>query len=130
MNPFIFEICEYIADKTTFTLGSDLYVGELPRDIEGVYAIALPGEQPDMYTAVEYYDIDFNVRYKKSTDAFTKIKIIYDLLHRLHDYPTDNFYVYFSHASSSIRDLDRDFEGNKVLSLGVRFICRNTNYIS
>ena len=130
MNPFVYEICEYLGSKTSFTFGTDVYVGELKRDVDGVYAVESPSQNPDMYTATEYHDVDFYIKYARAVTTFEKAQIVYNLFHRLHHYTTTSFDVYFSYATSPVADLDREFENGKLLRLSVRFICRNLNYIS
>lgn len=140
MKPFIRAICRYVADRTSLTFGNgdsaDLRVGELPRDLDGVYAIDAPTIEPDKETPIIYSTIDFWARYKNTETAYAKLNEIYDVLDRMYEYFPNNgtsessFEVYFSHALGQIEDNDRDAEGGKLLKLSVIFIYRNVDTIS
>lgn len=129
MRPFIDEICDYISGGLGIPYGDTnnayLRIGDLQQGVDGVIAIAMPSETPDLYTDVEYYSIDFWASNRSSARAYSDLQRIYKLLHQGDHYLTDNFEVYFSHALGQIEDLDRDGAGSKVLRLGIRFIVRN-----
>lgn len=128
MSNFAFEICQYIDQQDSsfaFTSSnSNLKVGELVRGVQGVFAVSSPSRQPDMYTPIRYYAVDFWAKYQNSDDAYENLRKIYNLFHQAHDYQTSNHYIYFSHAAGEAIDLDRDGEGSKLLKLSVIFISR------
>lgn len=129
VDPFVKEICRYLADNSTsFTFGSsdaNLLVGELERGKQGVFAKITPSPSPDTYTPIQYYQIDFWAVYKSAKDAFEYMRTIYNFFHQAIDYQTDSYEIYVSHAISQPADLDRDGEGRKLLKLSVLFIVRN-----
>lgn len=131
---FISELCQYIADNVPgFTFGdgnTNFKVGELVRDVNGVFAINAPSSAPDQYTPIRQTQIDFWAQNKSSVDAYNHMTLILNLLHRMHHYQTDNFEIYFSYAVGDIEDQDRNIEGCKLYRLGINFIIRNINLIS
>src|SRR3989304_922837 len=101
-DPFVEEICTYLGEQLDdFTFGSgntNLKVGELVRNIDGVFAVTRPSPVPEVYTNVEYHLIDFVAVNKSTPDAFNHIHAIYNLLHRAYAYNTDNYLVHFSNS--------------------------------
>lgn len=127
-KPIIQDIAHFLADYTGFTMREDLFVGEIPRDTDGVYLIAEPSPEPDKETGIMYQDVAFWSRYKNDATGFDKLAEIYRFFDRRHHYSTDQYYVYFSHAVGQIEDMDRDAAKAKLLKLSVTFILvRNIN---
>lgn len=131
-KPFVKEICEYIASKTDFYFGTGalptddiwLKAGELPRNVNGVNAVADPSPAPDQETGVQEHQISFWAHNKNASVGYAQLKVLYDLLHQLHHFPTDNYYVYEVFVQGQAEDQDRDGEGRKMLRLNVLFITR------
>jgi len=132
MNPFIYEICEYLetyglndngGSRFVFDNASNnnLYIGELVRGVDGVYAKSVPSAEPDPYTAMQEMNIDFWSRRKNSLEAYEDMRIIYELFHRHLEFDTSNYKVRFSRVLSQPIDLDRDGEGGKLLRISVKF---------
>lgn len=121
-NPVIQDIQRFLADYTGFTRAVDLFVGEIPRDTDGVYMIASPSPEPDKETGIIYQDVDFWARYKNDSEGIRKLGEIYNFFDRRHHYSTDNYYVHFSHAAGQPDDMDRDAAGAKLWKLSVMFI--------
>lgn len=127
-KPIVLDIARFLSDYTDFTLKQDLFVGEIPRDTDGVYLIASPSPEPDKETGIIYQDVDFWSRYTNDATGFDKLAAVYNFFDRRHHYSTDNWYVHFSHALSQIDDMDRDASNGKLLKLSMAFIIsRNIN---
>lgn len=132
--PFIKDICRYFADRSDFYFGSAdelpvgknvwLKAGELPRDKDGVYAIADPSPEPDRETGVQYQTISFWARNRNTATGYDQLMEIYNFFHQKHDIETDNYYVFQCFAESTPIDQDRDAEGGKLLQLTIQFITR------
>lgn len=134
-DELINDICEYIANNTggEFTFGTgetNLKIGELVRGQSGVYAVSFLTDEPDRYTAVESYGINFFASNPNTGEAYRQLRIIYNLLHRMQNYSTTNFEIYFSNATGQIDDLDRDGAGSKILRVSVIFMCSRLALIS
>lgn len=133
-SPFIHDICTYLAANSDFYFGSAadlpggktkwLKAGELPRDKDGVYAIADPSPEPDRETGVQYQTISFWARNKNTATAYEQLMEIYNFFHQKHDLPTTNYYVFQAFAEGMPEDQDRDSEGGKLLQISIQFITR------
>lgn len=135
-TPFVKDICKYIATLTDspFYFGKAsslpggktiwLKAGELPRDTDGIFAIAEPTVEPDQYTPIQQQSVSFWARNKNTSQAFTDLMKIYNLLHQRHHYQTDNYFVYETFATTQPIDQDRDLEGGKLLQVSVIFYTR------
>lgn len=127
-TPIIQDIARFLADFTPFTLRTDLFIGEIPRDTDGIYMMASPSQSPDKETGVIYQDVDFWSRYTNDATGYAKLKEIYNFFDRRHHYTTNEYYIHFSHAVSQIDDMDRDAQNAKLLKLTITFIMnRNIN---
>lgn len=127
-TPIIQDIARFLSDYTAFNLRSDLFIGEIPRDTDGVYMIASPSPSPDKETGIIYQDVDFWSRYTNDATGYDKLKEIYNFFDRRHHYQTNEYYIHFSHAVSQIDDMDRDAQNAKLLKLTITFIMnRNIN---
>lgn len=116
MNPFLKEICQYLADNTSgrFTFGTgntNLKMGELVRDMDGVYAIQSPSPAPDKYTAIENVMVDFWSQNTRTDLGIGDLQAIYDFFHERHHYLTTNYEVYGSFATGQIDDMGRGADG-------------------
>lgn len=130
-EPLIREIAQLMQQWGVGTVGTDIFIGELPQGItEGLLMIYAPSPNPHAYIDTEYVIIDFWYRAPGTSEALKKLRDIYNLLHRRHHYTTTNWLVEFSQAIGNINDVDRDREGGKLLRLSIQFICRNLNNVS
>jgi hypothetical protein len=123
-NDFSKEIAQLIVDEfsSDFTLGSSLFLGDLPYDTEGVEIVQSASPLPDMETPIEYRQLDFVARYKKTNTAIEKLSKIYSFLHQNAHYYTNTYVIHFSHATGNIEDIDRDIEGRKLMRISILFI--------
>lgn len=129
-NPFIDEMCGYLRDNSSgrFNYGSGdskLVIGEILTGRNGVFVVQDPSDEPDRYTDVEYYDASFWAVNSSSSEALNDLRAIYQVFQQMHSKTFTSWYVYFSHVSGNIEDMDRDAENRKVYRLSVRFIIRS-----
>lgn len=124
------DIQRFLSDYSSFTRKVDLFVGEIPRDTDGVYMIADPSPEPDKETGIIYQDISFWARYTNDGEGIKKLGEIYRFFDRRHHYATDHYYVHFSHAMGQIEDMDRDAQNAKLWKLSITFILNLNQPIS
>ena len=130
-NSLISEVASKLQDWGFGTVGTDLFIGSLPETVAtGCMIVNAPSPEPHKYLDTEDQIIDFWYRADHSDYAYTKMRDLYNLLHRRANYNTLSYHIYFSNALGSIRDADRDIEGGKMLQLSVQFKCRNINNVS
>jgi hypothetical protein len=139
MADIVDELATFIAATLNMQLGVNVWVGELPETglggvpssaINSLYFIQMPGPAPDPYIDTETYIIDVWSTGSDSVSAKSLLRSVYDILHRKGNYELNNWYIYFSEASSTIRDESRGREGNKLFALTITLISRNLNNIS
>ena len=136
MKSFIESLLEHVDSRTSLTFGdgnSDLKLQELPRDVDGVYAIDSPAPEPDRETPWRYATVTFWARYRNSATCYEKLNEIYDIIERNYQYEvgTDTKYlVAFSHCITGIENQDRDQENGGLYSLATYFIYRPLDIIS
>lgn len=131
------ELGDFLATNLGLTVGSNLFIGELPEAglngtpiADGLYLIGMPSPQPDQYVDTETVMFDIWSTSSSSKSAYELLHRAYDILQRKANYSLVNWYIYFSYASGNIRDEGRSQEGNKLFSLGLTLVCRNLNNIS
>ena len=134
------EVGDLITGACGLTMGSNIFVGELPEAgidgttiQDGLYLIELPGvmgRDEDLYLDTETHLLEIWSTSSDSKSAYSLLHRAYDTIERKANYALVNWYIYLSYANSTIRDEGRGKEGNKLFSLGVTVICRNLNNIS
>lgn len=125
------EIATLLQQSGVGTVGTNIYIGQLPQDVEdAIMLLAVPSPEPDKYTGIEYQDFDIWARFKTTDDAYNKLHEIFLLLDRRDAYTLPSYEVYFIHALGRIEDLDRDIEQRKLLKLSFRAIYRNLDLVS
>lgn len=126
LPPFIDEILTLFSANNDFLKYGDadhnMKIGELPLGQQGVYVVDSSSEEPDRYTPVEYYTLDFYALHSSSEEAYKYAKVVMDYFHQKANYTTASFVVYFSHSLGRVIDLDRDGQGRKNIRVSVRFI--------
>lgn len=125
------EIAQYLADNGVGTLGTDFFVGELPPEPDNaIMVMSGSSDEPDRYLDTQYLSLDVWSRNKVTPDGYTKLNLVFALLHQKQNYSLPNYHVYFSHATGNIEDFDRDINGRKLHKLTLRFIYQNETGIS
>lgn len=128
---FISELSDLLEDEGAGTLGTDLFIGEIPNDINnGVMLVAVPTIVQDPWQELRTSDVDFWARNEVSPTAYDKLQYIWDLLHRRANYDLPSYHVFISSAQSQIEDLDKDSNGRKLHKLKMRFTFRVEQEIS
>lgn len=131
LTPLIDELADHLSAAGLGAVGSKIYLGEMPETAsDALLIVELPGPPPDMYVETETHLFDFWVRSGDTHQAYAMMQQVYEVFQRKANYTLTNWYIYFSYASATIRDEDRDREGDKLLALTVTFITRNLNHIS
>lgn len=121
---FIDSLAEYLEDNGLGTVGTDLYIGEIPLDVEGVSIGLAPSPAPDK--SVPYYlqSIDVWSRNANVNTGFDALSEIFLLLHRSANYEVGDYHVYISYALGAIDDMGRDSQRRKLNKLSLGFVYR------
>lgn len=131
------ELGQLLEDNGIGTLGTDIFVGEFPKDNDsgngiqsGLYLESISGEGQDEYLSIRYENIDIWSLDPLYETAHDTLKSVHNLLSRGQNYITDNYNVYFSHDISGIGDYGRTEDGLKMWKFTLRTIYRDVNLIS
>lgn len=124
-------VCDYLEDEGIGTVGTDIFIGELPFDKSDIISL-IYGVSPDPDKSVAYYEqsIDIWARFKTYDAGYQKLMEIFNLLHRAEHYDIEGFHIYLSYSSGMIEDLDRDQERRHLFKLTISFVYRKIEEIS
>lgn len=125
------EIADYLEDNGIGTVGTNIFLGELPFDKSEIISL-VNSPSPEPNKAIPYYEqrVDVWARYADYSDGYAKLQSIMDLLHQKEHYELPSFHVYLSFALGMIDDFDRDTERRHIFKLSLSFIYRNASDIS
>lgn len=120
------EIADYLEDESIGTVGTDIFIGELPLDNDSVIALMV-APSPEPNRAIPYYTqyIDVWARYADYSDGVSKLQEVMDLLQRRENYELPSYHVYLSYALGMIEDNDRDQERRHLLKVSFGVVYRN-----
>ena len=120
---------QYLDDQEVGTKGTDMFVGELPKDVNnGVMIVAGASVNQNGYFDIRESNLEIWAINKSSNEAFAKLFEIQQAIHGNGNYAISGYWVYFS-GTSSIEDLDRDLMGRKLVKLNARIIYRDLQNI-
>jgi len=121
------DVRDYLISQNIAT-ADEIFVGNL--DGSGIMMTTGGNEAQDIYQGLKYETIDFWIRNTSYEAGYQLTRDIIDLLHRLSNWETTDFHIFFSHAMGGVEDLDRDGEGKRIFKVSVRFIFRKLTEIS
>ena len=102
MNNIEREIAKRIEAQGIATLSTDMFIGSVEwEQNSAVWIKAVPGGKSSQYNPTFETYLEVWVRDLTQAVAFDRIKQIYDYFQRKGNYPTDNYYVYFTEAIST-----------------------------
>lgn len=118
-------IAEYLEDQSIATMGTDLFKGELPFDVDDCLSLQFVAS-PDPNKSIPYYTqtVDIWARYKLFDTGMEKLQEIMEELHRKENYDINGYHVYLSYALGMIDDLGRDVERRHLFKLSLSFVYR------
>lgn len=124
-----YEVAQYLDDAGFGTLGTDIFVGQLPTETNGVYVIrsggGLNNYTPIIESIVEIYSAGMTAQ-----TALQKIESIKNYIHRMYGTETDNAYIYTFLVLGDVEDVLRDEEYKKLYKITLQVQHRNTLVIS
>jgi hypothetical protein len=107
------EVAEYLEDNSVGTVGTDIYVDQLPEQTGVVTMIASLSGVPDIDLPTAKPGFEVLVRGSSEADVVTKIYEIVELLHRKFNTTliTGGNYYYFIKMTTEPQSLGRDEKG-------------------
>src|SRR3990167_2999569 len=127
---FISELAARLETEGHGTVGTDIFIGKLPREKESLLSlIERPFNEADKDTGIKYDTVDFWARNKSAASGHSKLEDIFNEFDRKGNWDLTNYFVYFAHPLGNIEDMDEDSETRKLWRLTVRFIYRDKNIV-
>lgn len=131
-------VADYLAGRGLGTVGTDIFIGELPQTNEqgaavqaGLHIEHAPGNGQDKYLDTLYEVLDIWSVDPITPTAFERLENVRAVLSRNSNYDLANdYYVYFSHDMQGIADMDRTRDGLKMYKISINFIYHDKNVIS
>ena len=129
MSDIANEVAQYLDDGGFGTLGTDIFVSQIPANTNGIYVSRLGGELNN-YVPIEETVVDIYVKNTSASTAVTTIESIKRYIHRMHSTETANNYVYTFLVIGDVDIISRDIEYAKIVKITVQVVHRDTSLIS
>jgi hypothetical protein len=123
-------ITDYIDTNTTNTKAVDLFIDNLPDDIDNGIMLTGIGGNPEQYYDLFEQNIEIWSRNKDSEACFTKLEEVFTLLHRKANITISTAYIYFMQSMTDIESNGRDINGRVLKKIIVRVIYKKLPDIS
>lgn len=123
------EIATYLQNANFGTLGTDIFVGQIPASTNGIYVMRSSGTFNN-YLPIENAIVDIFVKNQSSSQAVTKIENIKRFIHRMHNTITQNSYIYSILAISDVETIERTDDYQKVYKISLEVTHRSLGLIS
>lgn len=122
-------IGQYLQDSEFGTLGTDIFVGHMPSDTNGIYIMRTSGDL-ERYVPIETPVVDIYYKHQKAETAIDQLEKIKRNVHRMHSSTPGDAYIYSMLVIGDIEDIERDLEYHKIFKISVQVMFRDTNLIS
>jgi len=122
-------LATYLDNANFGTVGTDIFVGEIPDGQNGLFVIATGGSMNN-YLPIEESVLDI---YCKDTSATRCVNLLNDIkrfIHRMHNTVLTDTYIYSILVLGDITDVDRDLETAKIYKITVQVSARDTSLLS
>lgn len=119
------DLAEYLEDQGIGTVGTDIFIGQLPLTEDDCLAI-IYAPSPVPNKAIPYFEqtVDVWVRFTTYDSGYDKMLSIFNLIHRKENWELDNFHIYLSFAMGMIDDYDKDAQDRYLFKCSFGFLFR------
>lgn len=124
-----YQVAVWLQSAGFGTLGTDIFVGEIPDDTNGIWTV-MSGGQPNNYVPIEEAVVDIYIKDIKSELAVNKLERIKRAIHRQYSLTIGTTFVYTFLILGVIEDIQRDVEYAKIYKITVQAVHRDTSLIS
>lgn len=124
-----YEIADLLADNGFGTLGTDIMVGQMDAEKNGVYIISTGGTANN-YVPMKQSVIDIYSKNTSAKDGIAKLRDILNFLDRLHSTNLQYNYIYSILTLSTIETVQRDNEYAKIMKVTLEVTHRDKALIS
>ena len=123
------ELATYLQTAGFGTVGTDLFVGQIPEGTNGLYILS-SGGQMGKYVPVNETVLDIYCKNTKASTCITTLNSIKNYIHRMHNTTTTNAYIYSILVIGDVDDVARDLEYAKIYKITVSVLNRDRSIIS
>lgn len=123
------EIATYLQKAGYGTVGTDIFIGQIPSSVDGIYIYRSTGSLNN-YVPIENVILDIYVKDTSSSAGVLKIEQIKRYMHRMVSTTTANSYIYSILAVGDVETIERDTEYAKVYKISVEVMYRSLGLIS
>lgn len=126
-----YEYAKFVESVSSYVLGTDLFIGNLPDNVQNGIYIERLGGLPDMYTPMARSVLDVIVVDTQSKDAVDTLQDILTATHRMIDtQPTANSQIYSMLVIGDIESQGRDIENQAMYKFTVEIYHKDNGLIS
>lgn len=122
-------VATYLQSAGFGTIGSDLFVGYIPDDTNGVWVERIGGTL-NYYVPMEESIVNIYVKDTRANEAIDKIEDIKRYIHRMYSVDSTTSYIYTLLVIGDVEDIARDLEYAKVYKITVQVLFRDKTLIS
>ncbi len=122
-------VAQYLDNAGYGTIGTDIFVGQIPASQNGLYVLRAGGQQNN-YVPIEESIVDIYIKDTSSSNAVSTLEQIKRYVHRMHSTSVNNDYIYTLLVLGDVEDVQRDLELAKIYKLTVQVVHRDTTLIS
>lgn len=124
-----YELAEYIEDNFAHTVGTDLFVGQIPDTTSGI-TVMRAGGTLGYYLPMEETVVDIYSKYNSATTAIANLEVLKRAMHRMIDTQTLNSKIYSMLVLGDIEDVSRDQQAYKIFKFTLLVKFRDSSLIS
>lgn len=124
-----YEMGKYLQNANFGTLGTNIFVGQIPSTTDGLYVIRASGSLNN-YVPLEESVVDIYAKNTSAANAISVLEQIKRYIHRMHSTTIDNTYIYTMLVIGDVDDVQRDEEYDKIFKISVAVYHRDKSLIS
>lgn len=131
MSMLLRNLADYIANAGIATVGTDLFIEEMPPDpADALLLSSYASPPPDEYLNTITLDFTIWCRSQSTKSGGDRLERVFNLLHRNHHITLGDYYVYSILAITNTEDSDRDQEGRKLQKINFRTMYCDSRTVS
>jgi 5-formaminoimidazole-4-carboxamide-1-beta-D-ribofuranosyl 5'-monophosphate synthetase len=129
MTTISYQVATWLQSAGFGTLGTDIFVNEIPDDINGLWTVNMGG-QMNNYVPIEEAVVNIYSKDIKSELAVDRLERIKHTIHRQLSQTIGTTFVYTFLIIGDIESVERDNQFEKIYKMTVQAVHRDTNLIS
>lgn len=124
-----YQVADYLADNGFGTIGTSIFIGEIPANANGLYIIRTGGLLNN-YVPIEETILSIYCKDTQALDCITLLENVKRNIHRKSSTTLDGAFVFTFLVLGDIEDIQRDTSYDKVFKITVQVVHRSLGVIS